>query len=135
MSERDLSVSALVSAVARKLEAEKLVQPPAWAGLVKTGSHAERVPQSEKFWFERCASALVTASRRPVGVQRLRNKYGGKTSNTLSRSHHRKAGGKSVRLPLQQLEKAGLVKKTKKGRAVTPAGVSFISKAASASSG
>ena len=130
LSESDLSISGLVSAVAKRLEAENLVEPPRWAGLVKTGSHAERVPQSPKFWFGRCASALVAVSRRPVGVRRLRNKYGGRTSNTLARSHHRKAGGKAVRLPLQQLEKVGLVKKARSGRVITPAGKAFIAKAA-----
>lgn len=117
-------------AVAGILEGQKVVSPPEWSQFVKTGSHAERVPQSPKFWFERCASLLLTVDRRVVGVQRLRNKYGGRTSNTVSRSHHRKAGGKAIRVALQQLEKAGLVeKKQKKGRTITPAGKAIIAKA------
>lgn len=121
-------MSQLVSTVAQKLKEQKLVEPPVWVSSVKTGSHAERVPQSENFWFDRCASVLVTVSRKTVGVQRLRHKYGGKTSNRVSRSHHRMSGGKSIRLPMQQLEKAGLVKKSKKGREITPAGVALLAK-------
>ena len=45
--------------------------------------------------------------------------------------HHRKAGGKVIRLMLQQLEKAGYIQKVdkpKKGRIITPKGQRFISK-------
>lgn len=124
------SVSSLVVSVAGLLEGSKLVAPPEWVQFVKSGSHAERVPQSPKFWFERCASILLTVDRKVVGVQRLRNKYGGRTSNTVSRSHHRKSGGKMIRTAFQQLEKAGLVeKKLKLGRTITPAGKALIAKA------
>lgn len=127
------SVSSLLNAVAVLLEGGRIVSPPEWAQFVKTGSHAERVPQSPKFWFERCASILLAVDRKVVGVQRLRNKYGGRTSNTVSRSHHRKAGGKIIRVAFQQLEKAGLVeKKQKKGRTITPAGKALIAKAGKA---
>jgi small subunit ribosomal protein S19e len=47
--------------------------------------------------------------------------------------HHRKAGGKIIRLILQQLEKAGYVQKVekpKRGRAITPKGQEFLSKVA-----
>ena len=125
------SVSGLVHAVAKELRQQNLVSTPAWVSFVKSGSHAERVPQSKEFWFERCASVLVTVDRRPVGVRRLRNKYGGRTGNTVSRSHHRKAGGKMVRVAMQQLEKSGLVaKKAKAGRVITPAGRKLVAKAA-----
>ena len=44
-------------------------------------------------------------------------------------AHHRPAGGKFIRLMLQQLEKEGLVKKVetpKKGRVITPKGQKFL---------
>ncbi len=130
MATSNESVSSLVNKVSGLLEAQKLVTPPEWVQFVKSGSHAERVPQSPKFWFERCASILLTVDRRVVGVSRLRNKYGGRTSNTVSRSHHRKAGGKMIRVAFQQLEKAGFVeKKLKQGRTITPAGKALIAKA------
>ncbi len=39
------------------------------------------------------------------------------------------AGGKNIRLMLQQLEKAGFVKKEKVGRTLTPKGRSLLDKA------
>lgn len=130
MTTSNQSVSSLINTVAGLMENSKTITPPEWVAVVKSGSHAERIPQSPKFWFERCASILLTVDRNVVGVQRLRNKYGGRTSNTVSRSHHRKAGGKMIRVAFQQLEKAGLVeKKLKLGRIITPAGKALIAKA------
>ncbi len=124
--------SKLVPAVAQALKNVPEVQPPSWALFVKSGSHAERVPQDENYWFMRCAAILRTVSlaEKPVGVQRLRNKFGGRKVHTVSRSHHRKAGGKAIRLAMQQLEKAGLVKKEKAGRTITAAGRKLLDAAA-----
>lgn len=109
------------------------IQPPVWAGLVKSGSHLERVPEEADFWFRRAASVLLTVAKRgPVGTERLRVKYGGRNAHTVSRAHHRKAGGKTIRLVLQQLEKAGLVKKEKIGRVITSKGTALLDKAAKA---
>ncbi|HLC38093.1 MAG TPA: 40S ribosomal protein S19 [Candidatus Norongarragalinales archaeon] len=114
------------------LELKKIgeIKPPEWAGLVKTSSHLERVPaQMQEFWFNRCASVLYQVFKHgPVGTERLRNKYGGRTQHIVHRSHHRKAGGKTIRLVLQQLEKAGLVKKEKTGRFITAKGKSLLDK-------
>lgn len=114
---------------AEKLKADKLVDAPAWVNLVKSGAHAERLPQEPDFFFTRCASLLYTLYFRPtVGVRRLQNKYGGKRQHTVSRRHHTKASGKIIRVGLQQLEKAGLVKKLKIGREITAKGKSFLDK-------
>ena len=109
------------------------IQPPAWIGLVKSGSHAERVPSEPDFWFKKLAALLYSVSRRPAGVRAMQHKYGGRKSHIVSRSHHRKAGGKIIRLGFQQLEKAGFVSKSTKkgfeGRVITPKGVALLDKA------
>ncbi len=127
----DVPVNQLIGKVTEELKKSEDVKPPAWAGTVKLSSHNERVPEQPDFWYARCAALLRTMYLRgePVGVERLRHKYGGRTSHTVARSHHRKAGGKSLRLMLQQLEKAGFVKKEKVGRTITPKGRSLLDKA------
>ncbi len=131
MAAMDVPANDLISKVAGLLKTVDSVKPPTWAGLVKLSSHNERVPESPDFWFVRCASLLRTLYVRgtPVGVERLRHKYGGRTSHIVSRSHHRKSGGKNLRLMLQQLEKAGFVQKEKVGRTLTPKGRSLLDKA------
>ncbi|HEV8290003.1 MAG TPA: 40S ribosomal protein S19 [Candidatus Norongarragalinales archaeon] len=126
----DVPANKLIEATALELEKQKLVTPPEWAGLVKSGAHAERVPQQKNFWYLRTASVLLTMYKRPTGVRRLRRKYGGPSAQTVARHHHKDAGGKIIRLALQQLEKAGFLKKEKVGRKITPKGVSFLTKTA-----
>ncbi len=126
-----VSAQKAVDGIALSLEKVEAVKIPPWFGVVKTGPHAERLPESPKLWYKRVAALLRTLIvRGNVGVRRLRNKFGGKKEHTVGRAHHKKAGGKSIRLALQQLEKAGFVKKEKAGgRAVTAAGVAFAEKA------
>jgi len=128
----DVPATALVNAVAEELKKNSEVKPPAWYGLVKAGPHAERVSGQPEAWFVRCASLLRTAykSGKPVGVRRLRNKYGGRREHVVSRAHHVKSGGKAIRLALQQLEKAGLMEKQKVGRRISSAGKALLDKVA-----
>ena len=132
MSARDVQPNDLNAAVADDLKKNEKIKAPSWALLVKASSHNERVPEQEDYWFVKCAALLRTVafSEKPVGVERLRRKYGGRTQHTVARSHHRKAGGKAIRLALQQLETAGFLKKEKFGRVIAPAGMSLLDKAA-----
>ena len=132
MGVMDTDPQKVVGKTAEELKKNAEIKPPEWAGLVKTSSHLERIPhQSKEFWFERCASILYQIYRHgPVGTERLRNKYGGRTQHIVRRSHHRKAGGKTIRLALQQLEKAGVIKKEKTGRIITSKGISLLDQGA-----
>ena len=86
------------------------IQPADWAGYVKTGSHAERVPQNPDWWYVRSASMLRKLYMTgPVGVSRLRKEYGGRKRRGVRPAHFAKAGGNIIRTILQQLEQAGLV--------------------------
>ena len=127
----DVSPDALVSRVAEELKKVDAIKTPDWVLGVKTGSHNERPVASEDFWFTRCASLLRTLFiHGNKGVRRLRNKYGGRQRHVVHSPHHRPAGGKIIRTALQQLEKAGFVKKEKTGRVIAPAGVALLDKAA-----
>jgi small subunit ribosomal protein S19e len=67
----------------------------------------------------------------PIGVSKLRYKYGGrKTSRGMKPEHFYKGSGKVIRTILQQLEDAGYLELKDsgqhKGRVTTPEGSSFI---------
>lgn len=116
-----------VELVAQKLKENKSVQPPEWAGFVKTGNHKQRPPIQEDWWYFRCAALLQSIHRLgPVGVQKLRTKYGGRKNRGFKPEHHVKGSGSVIRKALQQLEKANLIKQTvignHKGRVVTKEG-------------
>ena len=108
----------------------KEIEPPEWAMYVKTGSHKERIPSDQDWWYKRCASLLRKLYiHGPTGVEKFRTVYGGRKDLGLKREHFRKAGGKIIRLALQQLEKAGLVQIVPgKGRSLTPKGRSLLDK-------
>ena len=108
-----------------KLEKPKLIN------IVKSGAHAERPPEDENFWYIRCASILrQTYVRSEVGVNRLRRHYGGRKSRGVKPEKHYPAGGGVIRKALQQLEKAGLLKREKTGRILTAEGRKLLDRAA-----
>jgi len=99
------------SAEMKKLDSFKA---PEWASFAKTGMHKERPPFSEEWWQVRAASVLrLVYKRGPVGVQKIRNKYGGKKNRGVKKGHFYKGSGNVARKILQQLEAAGFVKQEK----------------------
>lgn len=118
----DIPASIFIERLAKYLkENVDEITPPAWASLVKTGSHVERPPQDPDWWFTRCASLLRKIYiKGPIGVERLRSEYGGRVDRGAGPEHARKGGGAIVRRALQQLEAAGFVETLRtKGRIVT----------------
>lgn len=131
---REVPAQKLIALTAEQLKKVDEIRPHPAAGFVKSGVCAERPPEQPDFWYLRSAAILrkiyLTG---PVGVQRLRTAYGGKRRRGHKPARHKKAGGKFIRLMLQQLEKAGLVTKTEKpaGRAITPKGQKLLDRLAS----
>ena len=127
---KDVDHIRFVKAVAEELKKNETIKPHAFAGFVKSGVNAERPPQQKGFWFLRSAAILRKAyTRGPVGVSRLRTAFGSRKRRGHKPAHHAKAGGKFIRMMLQQLETAGYLKKIQKpvfGRALTPAGQKFL---------
>ncbi|HOI69654.1 MAG: 30S ribosomal protein S19e [Methanothrix sp.] len=123
----DVPPNHLIDAVAEELKTSGKIELPEWAAYVKTGVNKEMPPVNPDWWYVRCASVL----RRiyidgPVGVSRLRSYYGGKHRRKTVTGSFAKGSGSVVREALQQLERAGYVKKMKAGRQLTPAGQSFM---------
>jgi len=124
----DVPPSKLIERLAEKLEKEfSEVHEPDWAKFVKTGSHKERPPTQENWWYLRAASLLYQVFRRgPIGVGHLRKIYGGRKNRGSRPERKRRAGAKIIRVALQQLEKAGLVVKTVEGRKISPKGQKLL---------
>lgn len=125
----DVKGSAIVKLAADRLK-EK-IKKPAYIEHVKSGPNKERNPHDPDFWFMRSASILRQVYvNGPIGVERLRTRYGSRKEHTMHRRHTMKAGGSIIRDALQALEKTGMVKNTKAGRVITPQGKSFMDKIA-----
>jgi len=122
----------VIRKTAEELKKNPAIKTPDWVLSVKSGVSKERLSEQEDFWFMRCASLLRSLYiHGNKGVRRLRHKYGGKREHSVSRAHHAPGGGKIIRVALQQLEAAGLVRKEKTGgRVITNAGIALLNKAA-----
>ncbi len=123
----------LIEQLAEKLKAMPEIKPPEWAQFVKTGHFKERPPVKKDWWLVRAASVLNAIKKRgPIGVSKLRRRYGGKKNRGVKPEHFYKGSGSIIRKILQQLEKAELIKQTEKGihkgRALTGKGQSLIDK-------
>ena len=133
----DVNTNKLLESAAAELEKSANLKAPDWAGFVKTGPAKQRPPISEKWWQIRAASILraIYKSKGPIGVQKLRIRYGSKKNRGHKTEKFYRASGKIIRLIVQQLEKEELIKQTEvgvhKGRIITPKGKSLLDKIAS----
>jgi len=132
----DVDPNRLIEKVAEKLKSEKIAKP-AFVGLVKTGAHAERPPESDDFWYVRCASVLRQVYVNDnVGTGKLRRHYGGNKGRGVKPERHAPAGGSTIRKAMQELEKAGYLEKGKtRGRVLTAKGRKLLDNAAKEVSG
>jgi small subunit ribosomal protein S19e len=119
----------LVKVASQRLK-EKMKKPD-YVNFVKSGPSKERVPQDPDFYFVRSASILRQIYLNgPVGVSRLRTRYGSKKEHVVHRHHHKQAGGSIIRDAMIELERLKLVQNTKEGRIITAQGKSFLDKIA-----
>ena len=124
----EVKAADLVKVASLRLK-EKSLKKPGYVDFVKTGPSKERVPQDRDFWFTRSASILRQVYLNgPIGVSKLRTRYGGRKEHVVHKHHHMKAGGSIIRDALIELERLKLVKNTKEGRVITPQGKSFLDK-------
>lgn len=131
MAAKEANPTQLIIEVAGLMKKEGMVNPPQWSQFVKTGAHTERTPDDPDWWYVRAASVLRQVYMRgPIGVGKLRNWYGGRKNRGAKPEQHYPAGGKIIRVCLQQLEGAGLINKEGVGRKLTPKGQSLLDKAA-----
>ncbi len=123
----------LINTIAEKLREFPDIKPPKGSEFWKTAFFKELAPvDSENFWYIRSASLLRKVKKLgPIGVNRLRKRYGGRNRHGSGLNHSAKGSGKIIRVALQQLEKAKLIQKTRKGgRVVSPEGISLLERTA-----
>lgn len=131
----DVPADELIKRLAIELKKMPEIKAPAWSAYARTGVHKERPPLYPDWWHIRVAAVLRSVGKLgPIGVSKLRTKYGGKMNRGHQREHFYKGSGSIIRKVLQQLEAAKLIKQTKvgvhKGRVLTPKGHSIVDKAA-----
>lgn len=127
----DVPPSLLIRKIARKLKDIPQIKMPEWAKFVKTGVHKERPPTQPDWWYLRAASLLYQVYMRgPIGLGHLRKLYGGRKRRGSRPEHKVNAAGKIIRVALQQLEVAGFIIKTVKGRKISPKGQRFLNQIA-----
>ena len=136
VSLHDVPANKLNTQLKEDLKEVKEVSPPEWHIFVKTGMHKERPPMQKDWWFVRAASILRTVAKDgPVGVSKLRSKYGGSKNRGVKRHKFTKSSGNIIRKILQQLEAAKLIQQVPKteihkGRILTSQGQSLLDKTA-----
>lgn len=122
-----LKINEYVKEIAKKLEKFNEIKIPEWAKFVKTSCGKERIPEQKNWWYLRSASILRKIDKyKYLGVNRARNLYKVRKNYGHAPEHKVKAGGKIIRTIFIQLEKAGLVEKTKKGRKITKKGKELL---------
>jgi small subunit ribosomal protein S19e len=125
----DVPSAKLLPALAEEMKKLPGMEAPEWSKFAKTGSHAERPPLNQDWWFARAASIMRKLYLHgPLGVGDLERGYGGSKAVAYFPKHHRDAGSSSIRKILKELEQAGLVGKTPKGRVLTPKGTAMLDK-------
>lgn len=127
----DVPISELIQKAAEELKNIPEIKAPEWALMVKTGAHKERPPMKKDWWHTRAAAVLRSIHKLgPVGISKLRTKYGGKKNRGVRPEAFRKGSGSIIRKILQQFDSAGLTKKAEKGihkgRVITAKGKKFL---------
>ncbi len=124
----DVDANKLIGKVADKLK-EMGLNKPEFVDYVKSGAHVERPPEQPNFFYWRAAVILRKAyTDGRIGTNRLRKALGGRKNRGLRPEHKVKAGGKIIRVAMQELERLGLLQKAEdgKGRVLTGKGRSLL---------
>ncbi len=127
----DVPSDVLIGRLADILKNED-IPAPSWIPFVKTGAHADKPPQDREWWYTRCASLMRKIYLNgPIGINELRNVYGGGRPSGYGAAHHKDASGAIIRNAIHGLEKLGYVEKVeKKGRVISKQGMQKLDRLA-----
>ena len=121
-----------MSKIVEALKNMKEVEAPQWSHFVKTGASKQLPPKQEDWWYIRTASILNKVNKfGPIGTNKLSRAYGDRKNRGLRPDTKCSASRKVIRVALQQLESAGLIKQVdtpKSGKVMTKEGVEFLKK-------
>ena len=118
--------------LAQELKKMDGIEAPEWSNFVKTGNHKQRPPENPDWWYVRAASILRNIyTHGPVGVSRMRMRYGGRKNRGRKPEKFVRASGNIIRKITQQLRNSDLIKLSngeKKGNIITSKGQSMLDK-------
>ncbi len=118
--------------LAQELKKMDGIEAPEWSNFVKTGNHKQRPPENPDWWYVRAASILRNIyTHGPVGVSRMRMRYGGRKNRGRKPEKFVRASGNIIRKITQQLRNSDLIKLSngdKKGNIITSKGQSILDK-------
>ncbi|GAB4308844.1 MAG: 30S ribosomal protein S19e [Promethearchaeota archaeon] len=129
----DVPPDLLIAELAEKLKKYPEIRPPENLMFWKTGCFKEFPPEDhENFWYVRCASLLRKVGKfGPIGINKLRKKYGGRKRRGVKPAHSARASGAIIRRAIQQLERSDLVKQDERGgRSLSKEGTSLVDRVA-----
>ena len=107
---KDVPADAFIKAYAEHLKKTQKVTPIANAHFIKTGVGRELNPESEDWFYHRCAALARKLYIKPeLGVGKLRHIMGNNRKHGHRPNKHGQASGKVIRFALQELERADVV--------------------------
>jgi len=128
----DVPPDKLIEKIVDKIRTDDTFQPPEWTPYVKTGTHKEKPPTQDDWWYIRTAAVLRKIYLYgPIGVVHLANEFGGAKDRGSKPYKHVKGSRSIIRGVVQQLEKGDYITAVRgNGRAMPPKGQSFLDNAA-----
>ena len=106
----DVPADLVIDELSKRLASVDEISAPEWANIVKTGTHRERTPVQDDWWFIRSAAVLRKVGKLgPIGANHMAQQFGGPKDRGV-KSNRAVSGSRSIaRNVLQQLSSAGLV--------------------------
>ena len=130
----DVPADLLISELSARLAEMEAISPPEWSSIVKTGTHRERPPSQDNWWFIRSAAILRKVGKLgPIGANHMAQHFGGPKDRGV-KPNRAVAGSRNIsRTIMQQLFNAGLIESkmnvagnVNHGKVLTPAGQSLL---------
>ena len=74
----DVPADLLIGTLSSELQGFEQINPPEWAEYAKTGTHRERPPTQDDWWFIRSAAVLRKVGMKgPIGTNHMAQLFGG----------------------------------------------------------
>jgi small subunit ribosomal protein S19e len=134
----DVPADLLIAELATRLQGMDQMSPPDWADYVKTGSHRERPPVQDDWWYVRSAAVLRKVGMMgPIGANHMAQQFGGPKDRGVKQNRAVSGSRNIARTILQQLSECGLIESKKNlagtvnlGRVLTSEGQKLLDNAA-----
>ena len=130
----DVPADLLIGELSARLAEMEAISPPEWSSIVKTGTHRERPPSQDNWWFIRSAAILRKVGKLgPIGANHMAQHFGGPKDRGV-KPNRAVAGSRNIsRTIMQQLFNAGLIESkmnaagnVNHGKVLTAAGQSLL---------